>query len=75
MVKPHIVAPSADKQEATPTSRSLDAESAFCIEPQNGVLEASGIANFRIMFAPPEVSQSVFLTVCGALPFSEESWC
>ena len=62
VVKPHIMSVSCSADEETgedhscpSVSRTLDVESPFSIEPQNGVLEASGIANFHLTFAPPEV--------------------
>ena len=51
-MKPHIV---TGGEESDNCARTLDTESPFSIDPQNGVLEASGIANFLVTFAPPEV--------------------
>lgn len=63
VVKPQILPGSSDESgednEGPPAvARTLDVESPFSIEPQNGVLEASGIANFTLTFAPPEVGSS-----------------
>ena len=62
VVKPHIMSASCSADAETgedhsspSVSRTLDVESPFSIEPQNGVLEASGIANFHLNYAPPEV--------------------
>ena len=57
VVKPHIIASEGadDNVELGSVARTLDVESPFSIEPQNGVLEPSGIANFKLTFAPPEV--------------------
>lgn len=68
VVKPHIIASEGadDNVELGSVARTLDVESPFSIEPQNGVLEPSGIANFKLTFAPPEVlyTHSVCLTLC-----------
>lgn len=64
VVKPHITSgkdiPEVGEDESsvdtTALSRTLDVESPFSIEPQNGVLEPSGIASFMLTFAPPEAS-------------------
>lgn len=62
VVKPHIspVEESEDDNSSLSVARTLDVESPFSIEPQNGVLEASGIANFHLTFAPPEVAAFIY---------------
>jgi len=68
VVKPHItsgkdileVGEDESSVDTTALSRTLDVESPFSIEPQNGVLEPSGIASFMLTFAPPEASMNYF---------------
>ena len=56
--------PEAEAQEAGgragPQERVQDVDTAFSIEPQNGMLPASGVGEFVITFAPPQVKNFSF---------------